>query len=79
MPFYSGAVGQVNAAVKAAEMVVKTMGKKVPSRGTAAAFVQTEMDQNICATYTIWGLLRVFYGDVWGLCFIGFTMFTAFF
>ena len=75
-------MGQVNAAVKAAEMVVKTMGKKVPSRGTAAAFVQTEMDQNICATYTsytIWGLLRVFYGDFWGLCFIGFTMFTTFF
>ncbi|CAL1145905.1 unnamed protein product [Cladocopium goreaui] len=28
VPFYSGAVGQVNAAVKAAQMVVKTMGKK---------------------------------------------------
>lgn len=28
VPFYSGAVEQVNAAVKAAQMVVKTMGKK---------------------------------------------------
>lgn len=28
VPFYSGAVGQVNAAVKAAQMLVKTMGKK---------------------------------------------------
>ena len=31
VPFYSGAVEQVNTAVKAAQMVVKTMGKKVPA------------------------------------------------
>ena len=36
MPFYSGAVDEVNAAVKAAQMVVKTMGKKEPN-STAAA------------------------------------------